>query len=54
MDELTLEADIRKEDSVNALFTDLAAADVQVLSLRNKTNRLEQLFMNLVKENRPS
>ncbi len=31
-----------------------AAADVQVLSLRNKTNRLEQLFMNLVKENRPS
>ncbi|ACL72940.1 ABC transporter ATP-binding protein [Thioalkalivibrio sulfidiphilus] len=54
VDELTLEADIRKEDSVNALFTDLAAADVQVLSLRNKTNRLEQLFMNLVKENRPS
>ncbi|WP_422126365.1 ABC transporter ATP-binding protein [Thioalkalivibrio sulfidiphilus] len=54
VDELTLEADIRKEDSVNALFTDLAAADVHVLSLRNKTNRLEQLFMNLVKENRPS
>ncbi|WP_018952413.1 ABC transporter ATP-binding protein [Thioalkalivibrio sulfidiphilus] len=54
VDELTLEADIRKEDSVNQLFTDLAAADVQVLSLRNKTNRLEQLFMNLVKENRPS
>jgi len=54
VDELTIEADIRKEDSVNQLFTDLAQADVQVLSLRNKTNRLEQLFMNLVKENRPS
>jgi len=54
VDELTIEADIRKEDSVNQLFTDLAAADVQVLSLRNKTNRLEQLFMSLVKENRPS
>ncbi|HSP00069.1 MAG TPA: ABC transporter ATP-binding protein [Thioalkalivibrio sp.] len=54
VDELTIEADIPKEDSVNQLFTDLAAADVQVLSLRNKTNRLEQLFMNLVKENRPS
>ncbi|OOG27663.1 ABC transporter [Thioalkalivibrio denitrificans] len=54
VDELTLEADIRKEDSVNQLFTDLATADVQVLSLRNKSNRLEQLFMNLVRENRPS
>jgi ABC-2 type transport system ATP-binding protein len=54
VDELTLEADIRKQDSVNQLFVDLAEADVPVLSLRNKTNRLEQLFMNLVRENRPS
>jgi ABC-2 type transport system ATP-binding protein len=54
VDELTMEADIRKQDSVNQLFVDLAEADVPVLSLRNKTNRLEQLFMNLVRENRPS
>jgi ABC-2 type transport system ATP-binding protein len=54
VDELTLEADIRKEDSVNQLFVDLAAADVQVLSLRNKSNRLEQLFVNLVRESRPA
>jgi ABC-2 type transport system ATP-binding protein len=53
VDELTLEADIRKEDSVNQLFIDLAQAGVQVLSLRNKTNRLEQLFMGMVKENLP-
>ncbi|WP_018231751.1 ABC transporter ATP-binding protein [Thioalkalivibrio thiocyanodenitrificans] len=53
VDELTLEADIRKEDSVNQLFVDLAQAGVHVLSLRNKTNRLEQLFMNMVKENLP-
>ena len=48
VDELTLEADICRDDSINTLFTELSAQGVKVLSMRNKTNRLEELFMNLV------
>ena len=48
VDETTLEADISRETSVNRLFADLTAHDIQVLSMRNKTNRLEKLFMHLV------
>ena len=48
VDELTLEAEICRGDSINTLFTELSARDIRVLSLRNKTNRLEELFMSLV------
>jgi len=48
VDELTVEADICRDDSINTLFTELSAQGVKVLSMRNKTNRLEELFMNLV------
>ena len=48
VDELTLEAEICRDDSINTLFTELSARDIRVLSLRNKTNRLEELFMSLV------
>ncbi len=51
VDEFTLEAEISKERSINALFSDLAANGIEVLSMRNKSNRLEQLFMNLVDGN---
>ena len=48
VDELTLEADICRDDSINTLFTELNEQGIRVLSMRNKTNRLEELFMNLV------
>jgi len=48
VDENTLEAVICRGESINALFTDLSEKGVRVLSMRNKTNRLEELFMNLV------
>jgi ABC-2 type transport system ATP-binding protein len=48
VDELTVEADICRKDSINTLFTELSAQGIKVLSMRNKTNRLEELFMNLV------
>jgi len=48
LDPTTLEAEICREDSLNALFSDLSAHGIRVLSMRNKTNRLEELFMNLV------
>jgi ABC-2 type transport system ATP-binding protein len=51
IDETTLEADISREDTINRLFEDLSRLDIRVLSLRNKTNRLEQLFVRLVEGN---
>ena len=47
-DSTTLEVDVDKGRGVNALFAGLADAGVEVLSLRNKTNRLEELFIRLV------
>jgi len=51
IDEYTLAADITRENSINSLFTDLTTQGIRVLSMRNKTNRLEELFMRLVENN---
>ncbi len=48
VDAQTLEVEVRREQSMNALFAALSQRDVSVLSLRNKQNRLEQLFIDLV------
>ena len=48
VDENTLEAEIERDDPINSLFDELSRHDIQVSSMRNKTNRLEELFMNLV------
>ena len=48
IDATTLEADISKHCSINFLFEELSKSGVEVLSMRNKTNRLEQLFVHLV------
>ena len=40
-----------RNQGLNALFQQLAQQQVQVLSLRNKTNRLEELFVSLVEKN---
>jgi len=48
VDECTIEAEICRGDSINELFSELSNAGVKILSMRNKTNRLEELFMNLV------
>ncbi len=37
-----------REAGLNALFAALNEQGIQVLSLRNKQNRLEQLFIDLV------
>jgi ABC-2 type transport system ATP-binding protein len=51
LDDLTLEVDVSKDCVINHLFPALTAQGIEVLSMRNKTNRLEQLFMNLVDAN---
>ncbi len=50
-DNKTLIADIPRGLDLNPLFTGLTEAGIRVCSMKNKTNRLEQLFMNLVDSN---
>ncbi len=49
VDELTLEVDVEKGSSLNGLFGELSEHGISVVSLRNKSNRLEELFLDLVK-----
>ena len=53
VDDLTLEAEIARKDSLNALFAALTAQGITVASMRNKTNRLEELFVRLVGDHKP-
>ena len=48
LDELTLEVDVEKGSSLNRLFAELDDEGVSVVSLRNKSNRLEELFLEMV------
>ncbi|SDS46452.1 ABC-2 type transport system ATP-binding protein [Halopseudomonas xinjiangensis] len=50
-DEHTLEVQVDKEQGLNRLFIELGRQGIEVLSLRNKSNRLEELFLSLVDEN---
>lgn len=50
IDDHTLEVDTTKSQCVNGIFAQLSEQGIQVLSMRNKANRLEELFVNLVKQ----
>jgi ABC-2 type transport system ATP-binding protein len=47
-DNHTLEVEVSKDQNLNDLFTRLSALGIEVLSMRNKVNRLEEIFMQLV------
>ncbi|MFL7963100.1 ABC-2 type transport system ATP-binding protein [Pseudomonas sp. NFACC15-1] len=51
VDSRTLEVQVDKAVGITGLFTQLALQNIEVLSLRNKTNRLEELFVSLVEKN---
>ena len=51
VDDHTLEVQIDKEQGMNALFAELERHGIEVASLRNKSNRLEELFLHLVEGN---
>ncbi|MDH5324029.1 MAG: ABC transporter ATP-binding protein [Gammaproteobacteria bacterium] len=52
VDDCTLEVCVSKEQGINPLFELLSQKQIRVLSMRNKRNRLEELFMRLVGDNR--
>ncbi len=47
-----MEVSVSREHGLSQLFAGLNAAGVEVVSLRNKQNRLEQLFMDVVNHSR--
>ncbi len=51
LDECTLQVQVEKHRGLTDLFTQLSAQGIEVLSLRNKSNPLEELFVSLVEKN---
>ncbi len=49
-DNTTLEVEIEKQHSINDLFSRLTDQGIQVASMRNKSNRLEELFLRLLEK----
>jgi ABC-2 type transport system ATP-binding protein len=48
IDDVTLEAEMSREHDLNSMFAALTARGIAVRSMRNKANRLEELFVRLV------
>ena len=54
LDPVTLEVAVPRGCPINALFDALSRQGIEVASLRNKRNRLEQLFIDMVNRDRQS
>ncbi len=48
VDESTLEISISRGKNLNGVFSSLTQQGIEVLSMKNKSNRLEELFLSLV------
>ena len=49
-DSLTLVTAINKDKSINNLFDELNQLNIKVKSMRNESNRLEELFIDMIKK----
>lgn len=52
IDESSIEVEVNRDQSLNDLFNKLSAHQIKITSMRNKTNRLEELFVRLVSQNK--
>lgn len=50
VDDYTLEIPVKRGQPINALFAEFAAKKIAVANIREKTNRLEQLFLDLTQK----
>jgi ABC-2 type transport system ATP-binding protein len=50
IDAKTVEIDLEGDQSMSKIFTELSKHHIQVLRMRNKINRLEQLFLHLTQK----
>jgi ABC-2 type transport system ATP-binding protein len=48
IDDCTLQVEVPEEQSINGLFEALSRNGIEVISMRNHLNRLEQLFIDMV------
>ena len=48
----TIEVDIQRGQNLNCVFQQLNKKDISVMSMRNKSNRLEQLFVGMINRNK--
>lgn len=51
VDESTLHVEVERNQGVNEVFKQLSEQGIKVLSMRNKSNRLEELFLKITEEN---
>jgi ABC-2 type transport system ATP-binding protein len=54
LDERRLEVEVRGDQTLSELFAQLAAAGVEVTSMKNKSNRLEELFVRMLGNRSPA
>jgi len=54
LDDTTIEVEISRGESLNSVFEVLSRHGVEVVSMKNKANRLEELFLNLVETSEQS
>lgn len=54
LDSQTLEIDVHQHQSLNEVFACLSDYQIQVVSMRNKTNRLEELFLKMTTQQEDS
>ncbi len=48
LDDCALEVEVSRDQGINGLFAALSRNGIEVISMRNKKNRLEQLFIDMV------
>lgn len=50
IDNVTLEIQMPKNSAINDVFAQLTQQNIQVVSFRNKANRLEEIFVHLIRK----
>jgi len=50
IDDTTLEVEINRDEGLNHLFSLLSQQNIEVCGMKNKANRLEELFLSLVEK----
>jgi ABC-2 type transport system ATP-binding protein len=48
IDDTTLEVDVTRDQGINGVFAELSRLGIEVTSMRNKANRLEEIFIRMI------
>lgn len=49
-----IEVEVRRDQSLTALFAHLSEANLDIVGMKNKANRLEELFLRILENNAPA